>query len=155
MAVPLSSFSPRLATMSDYCVYVESVFFWGILVIYKTKVFTSLTKKQNLSDDDLISACREMSSGLFDVDLGGNLYKKRLALGNKGKSGGYRTIIGAVIDDKYFFLYAFTKSARDNISTKEKQALRELAKDFLMFNQDVLNQLVESGELIKVGECHE
>jgi hypothetical protein len=41
-------------------------------------------------------------------------------LGNNGKSGGYRTIIGAVIGDKYFFLDAFSKSARDNISIKEK-----------------------------------
>lgn len=124
-------------------------------MIYKTKDFASLTKKESLSDDDLIHACREMSDGLFEADLGGNIYKKRIASGNKGKSGGYRTIIGAAIGDKYFFLYAFAKSSRANINSKEKLALRELAKEFLEFKQDVLNKLVESGELIEIGECNE
>ncbi|GAB3484655.1 type II toxin-antitoxin system RelE/ParE family toxin [Marinomonas epiphytica] len=121
-------------------------------MIYKTKVFASLTKKEALSDNDLVNACKEMSNGLFDADLGGNVYKKRIASGNKGKSGGFRTIVGAVIGDKYFFLYAFAKSDRANINSKEKLALKELAKEFLEFSQDELNQLIEDGELIKVGE---
>ena len=74
-------------------------------LIYKTKVFASLTKKDALSDNDLVSACKEMSNGLFDADLGGNVYKKRIASGNKGKSGGFRTIIGAVIGEKVFIPY--------------------------------------------------
>ncbi|MBE0351310.1 type II toxin-antitoxin system RelE/ParE family toxin [Pseudoalteromonas lipolytica] len=121
-------------------------------MFYKTKVFASLTKKEALSDNDLINACKEMSNGLFDADLGGNVYKKRIASGNKGKSGGFRTIVGAVIGDKYFFLYAFAKSDKANINSKEKLALKELAKEFLEFSQDELNQLIEDGELIKVGE---
>lgn len=77
--------------------------------IYKTREFVSLTKKESLSDSDLIDACKEMTGGLYDADLGGNVYKKRIATGSKGKSAGYRTIIGATIGDKYFFLYAFAK----------------------------------------------
>ena len=69
-----------------------------------------------------------MSAGLFDADLGGNVYKKRVAMGSKGRRAGYRTIVGAVIGDKYFFLYAFAKNARANINAKEKLALKELAK---------------------------
>ena len=121
-------------------------------LIYKTKEFSSLTKKEHLTDDDLIIACREMNNGLYDADLGGNVYKKRIASGNKGKSGGYRTIIGAAIGSKYFFLYAFSKSAKANINAKEKLALKELAKEFLGFGQDELDELVQSGELIVVGE---
>lgn len=123
--------------------------------IYKTKEFSSLTKKESLSDNDLILACEEISNGLYEADLGGHTYKKRIASGNKGKSGGFRTIIGAVIGDKYFFLYAFAKSSRANINSKEKTALKELAKEFLGFNQDELDGLVEFEELIKVGECNE
>lgn len=119
-------------------------------MIYKTKVFASLTKKEILSDNDLINACEQMSKGLFDAELGGNVFKKRIAVGNKGKSAGYRTIVGAVIGDKYFFLYAFAKSDRANINGKEKLALKELAKEFLAFNQTELNQLVDDGELIEV-----
>lgn len=119
-------------------------------MIYKTKVFASLTKKFALSDDDLVNACKEMSKGLFDADLGGGVYKKRMSLSNKGKSGGYRTIIGAVIGSQYFFLYAFAKSDRANINAKEKLALKELAKAFLELGQEELDRLVNDGELIEV-----
>ena len=124
-------------------------------MIYKTKEFASLTKKENLSDNDLIKTCTELKNGLYDADLGGNTYKKRIASGNKGKSGGYRTIIGAVINDKYFFLYVFAKSAKANINAKEKLALKELAKEFLNFNQGELDTLVRTGDLIKIGTCDE
>ncbi len=93
-----------------------------------------------------------MDNGLFDADLGGYLYKKRVAVGNKGKSGGFRTIVGAVIGDKYFFLYAFAKNKRANINIKEKAALKELASIFVEFDEKTLEQLVAVGELLKVGE---
>lgn len=125
---------------------------WGTLMIYKTKEFASQIKKESLSNDDLIQACNEMDCGLFDADLGGGLYKKRISAGNKGKRGGYRTVIGAVIGDRYFFLYAFAKNDKANVSSKEKLALKELAKLFLEFEPIRLNRLVKSGELIEVGK---
>ena len=127
----------------------------GYTLIYKTKEFASLTKKESLSDDALVVACKEMADGLYDADLGGNVYKKRIATGNKGKSAGYRTIIGAVIGDKYFFLYVFAKQAKANINVKEKLALKELANEFLSFTQAQLDQLVSDGELLIVGDAHE
>jgi len=119
-------------------------------MIYKTKEFCSLTKKEQLSDADLVQACREMDQGLIDADLGGALYKKRVATGNKGKSSGFRTLIGAVIGEKYFFLYAFAKNKRSNISYQEQIALRELAYCLIHFDQHELKHLIETGELIKV-----
>ena len=124
-------------------------------MIYKTKEFCSLTKKDRLSDMDLIEACDEIQRGLVDADLGATLYKKRVATESKGKSGGYRTIIGAVIGEKYFFLYAFAKNKRANITKKEQMALRELAQVFISFSQVELESLIASNELIKVEVCQE
>lgn len=124
-------------------------------MIYKTKEFCSLTKKDRLSDMDLIEACDEIQRGLVDADLGGALYKKRVATEGKGKSGGYRTIIGAVIGEKYFFLYAFAKNKRANITKKEQMALRELAQIFISFSQVELENLIAAQELIKVEVCQE
>ncbi|TVQ74647.1 MAG: type II toxin-antitoxin system RelE/ParE family toxin [Oceanospirillales bacterium] len=123
--------------------------------IYKTREFVSLTKKESLSDSDLTDACKEMTGGLYDADLGGNVYKKRIATGSKGKSAGYRTIIGATIGDKYFFLYAFAKKEKANINAKEKLALKELAREFLGFTQVELDNLVKDGELFIIGDDHE
>jgi hypothetical protein len=120
-------------------------------LIYKTRAFCSLTKKEGMSDADLIQACDEIKRGLIDADLGGSLYKKRVASGNKGKRGGFRTLIGAVIDEKYFFLYAFAKNQRANISHQEKLALRELAQTFISFDSEEIDRLILSGELTTVG----
>ena len=124
-------------------------------MIYKTKEFYSLTKKENLTDADLVKACTEISQGLVDADLGGCLYKKRVATRNKGKSVGFRTLIGAVIGEKYFFLYAFSKNKRANISHQEKLVLRELAQTFVHFDLKTLDYLIATGELIKVDDCQE
>ncbi|WP_201766897.1 type II toxin-antitoxin system RelE/ParE family toxin [Chrysiogenes arsenatis] len=121
-------------------------------MIYKTKVFAALSKKEPFSDDDLIGACEELQSGLFDADLGGNVYKKRISKGNRGKSSGYRTIIGAVVGERYFFLYVFAKNKKSNVSIKEQFALKELAKTLFGLDQDSIEQLLNDGELIKVGE---
>jgi len=40
-----------------------------------------------------------MESGLIDADLGGLLYKKRVARPGGGKSGGYRTLLSAQISE--------------------------------------------------------
>lgn len=44
-------------------------------LFYKTREFVSLTKKELLTDEELIAACKEMAEGLYDADLGGNVYK--------------------------------------------------------------------------------
>jgi hypothetical protein len=124
-------------------------------LIYKTREFCSLTKKDCLSDIDLIVACDEIQRGLVDAELGGALYKKRVAIEGKGKSGGYRTIIGAIVGEKYFFLYAFAKNKRANITKKEQMALRELAQVFISFSQVELENLIASQEIIKVEVCQE
>jgi hypothetical protein len=50
-------------------------------------------KKTELTDQDLVDAVKEMQTGLIDADFGGNIYKKRIAIGNKGKRAGVRTIV--------------------------------------------------------------
>jgi len=60
--------------------------------IYETKKFKKWAAKNKIADEKLLNAISEIDSGLGIVNLGGDLYKARIAK-NKGKSGGYRTII--------------------------------------------------------------
>lgn len=41
------------------------------------------------------------------------------------------------------------------INAREKLALKELAKEFIRFSQSELEQLVDDGELLIVGDDHE
>jgi hypothetical protein len=92
-----------------------------------------------------------MNSGLYDANLGGNIYKKRIPLHNKGKSGGARTILAFKINNKAFFIYSFAKSKQDNISDKELKALKKLAKVYLGLTDTEIIEAIRIGSLIKVN----
>ncbi|RRD69912.1 MULTISPECIES: type II toxin-antitoxin system RelE/ParE family toxin [unclassified Desulfovibrio] len=61
--------------------------------ILKTRPFNRWLRKTLLDDNTLLKAIDEMERGLVDADLGGNVYKKRVALPGRGKSGSTRTLI--------------------------------------------------------------
>ena len=60
------------------------------VIAYKNKEFSKWAKKEGLSDALLLAALDEMEHGLVEADLGGNVFKKRVSLG-QGKSCGART----------------------------------------------------------------
>jgi hypothetical protein len=94
--------------------------------------------------------CNEMERGLPDADLGGNVYKKRIARAGAGKSGGYRAIVFFKSGERTFFVYGFAKSDRDNIDKKELKALREDAKEALAMNDGLLRERLKKGRLIEL-----
>lgn len=118
--------------------------------IYKIPDFDDWAKEYNVSDETLLDAIREMNSGLYDANLGGNIYKKRVPLQNKGKSGGARTIIAFKVNNKAFFIYSFAKSKQDNISERELKALKKLAKVYLGLTDKEIIEALHIGSLIKV-----
>ncbi len=102
--------------------------------IFQTKWFARWAKKEGLSEQSLRRAVTEMEQGLIDAHLGGNVVKKRVAVGARGKSGGARTILAFKIKEKAFFLYGFAKNQRDNIDEKELQALKMMAAHFMAYD---------------------
>jgi len=118
--------------------------------IFKYKEFSKWAKIQGLENDALKKAISEMRHGMYEANLGGGLYKKRVPLKNKGKSGGYRTLIAFNDGDKAFFIYGFAKNVKVNIKANEKKIYRMLAKDFLGMNKTQIQTMVNSGKLIEV-----
>ena len=108
--------------------------------IFTTRAFSRLDVAGELSDTDLILAVAEMNDGLWDANLGGQVYKKRVALAGRGKSGGARTLVAFKSDDKAFFMYGFAKNQRSNIVAKEKQALKRMAGELLEYGDKQLRQ---------------
>lgn len=107
--------------------------------------------RYGISDEVLLNAINEMNQGSFEANLGGNIYKKRIALGNKGKSGGARTVLAFKANNKAFFIYGFAKNKRDNVDGKELKALKKLAKVYLSLSDDELIEAVQQGKLVRVG----
>jgi len=118
--------------------------------IFATRAFSRLDVTRELSDADLITAVAEMNDGLWDVNLGGQVYKKRVALAGRGKSGGARTLVAFKSDDRVFFMYGFSKNQRSNITNKEKNALKLMARELLGYSDNQLRQALKHGALIEI-----
>ncbi len=98
---------------------------------FKTRTFQRWAGKAGVTDASLLDAVAQMERGLIDADLGGNLYKQRVALPGRGKSGSTRTIIATRFAGVLFFLYGFEKNDRDNISAKELALYQRFARELL------------------------
>ena len=120
------------------------------MAVLKRKDFARWQAGEKLPDAALCKAVHEMKAGLIDADLGGFLYKKRVARVGGGKSSGYRTLLSAQIGHRFVFLHGFAKSDMANITQEEKKALQFAGKVFLELSQDDLTKAMNAGVLLEV-----
>lgn len=115
--------------------------------VFKNKWFNRWAREEGITDAALGDAAAEVLAGRVEADLGGYLFKKRLAREGQGKSGGYRTIIGyrKAGTGRVIFLYAFAKNVKGNISAKEEAALSLAAETFLMATDQQVEELLVNG----------
>lgn len=114
---------------------------------FKTKIFAKWMRKTSLKDQDLLFAITEMEAGLIDADLGGNVYKKRIALAGMGKSAGARTLVAGKFSRKWFFLFGFAKNEKDNINDDELVHLQGAASRLLCLTNEDIEEAILAGEL--------
>lgn len=118
--------------------------------VFKTKDFGKWAMQERLTDQALWQAVTEIAHGLVEANLGGQVYKKRVAVYGRGKSGGMRTLIAFKKDDKAFFMYGFAKNKRANINETELRALKLLATQLFGYSDKGLEKALKAGELIEV-----
>ena len=115
--------------------------------IFKVSWFTRFAAKEGISDSELKDIVDNvLEKGQAEADLGGDVYKVRVARPGKGKSGGYRVIVLFKSGELTFFVYGFAKSDRGNISRKELAKLKETAKDWLSLSNEQLDKLLQIGK---------
>ena len=116
----------------------------------KTRVFDKWQRKADVTDAMLLKAIEEMSNGLIDADLGGNVFKKRIALPGRGKRGGARTLLATNRDDRWIFLYGFPKNERDNITRQELQFLQRTAHYILSGADEDIKIAIAAKEFLEI-----
>lgn len=126
--------------------------------IYVTSLFDRSLKKQHISDGKLRKIAQEIIDGLYDADLGGNVYKKRIPL-KQGKSGGARSVIAFRLNEHLFFIDGWMKNAVNKgghreISDDDLATYRDIANDFLSMPAAVIKIALETGRLREVS-CDE
>lgn len=118
--------------------------------VYKTKEFSRFARKADLKSADLLDAAQAVASGQWDADLGGGVFKQRIARDGGGKSGGFRTIILFKVGGHSFFVHGFAKNEKANISPKELKALKALAATFLALDLSAIETAKFAGEIAEV-----
>ena len=119
--------------------------------IFKTRLFSQWLSKSKLTDTNLLSAINEMETGLYEANLGGHVYKKRVAIGNRGKSHGARTIIATKFGHYWFFIFGFDKNQRSNINNAELAHLQAIAERLLNLTTQEIDTLKKDKILTEIN----
>ncbi len=121
------------------------------MMVLKLRSFHRWAKSESLSDESLKKAVNEIARGLIEGDLGGGLFKKRVAREGQGKRGGFRTMLAFRWNDRAIFILGYPKNERDNIGDDELAVLKKLAKELLNATESEIQKRIEAGELIEVN----
>ena len=118
--------------------------------VLKTKTFARWMKKTELTDKALCDAVDEMQQGLIDADLGGNLYKKRVGIANRGKRGGVRTLLATNLGNRWFFMFGYEKNDKESLSSEDKAVALGLSQTFLGLSEADLIMYLELNKLEEI-----
>jgi hypothetical protein len=123
--------------------------------IFKTKWLARFARREGIDDQSLCAAIKRAEQGLIDADLGGGLIKQRVARPGRGRSGGYRMVVGYRVKDRAIFLFGFAKNMRDNLEDDELLSLREKAEIWLTADSTRLEKELEIGNLQEIKDDEE
>jgi hypothetical protein len=100
----------------------------------------------------LLDALERTINGSGVVNLGGNIYKIRVAKNGQGRSGGFRTILIFKKGKRSLFIYGFEKNDQDNIDKGTLADYKKFAVTFLNYTDDDINRLVNNGTISLLEE---
>jgi hypothetical protein len=118
--------------------------------VFKNTWFTRFAAKEGITDGELLGIVDQLEARLADADLGGGVYKVRIARPGAGKSGGYRVIVFFRSGERTFYVYGFAKSARANISGKELAKLKQRARTRFSMTDEQIKAALEAGILKEI-----
>ncbi|MEI1251118.1 type II toxin-antitoxin system RelE/ParE family toxin [Rhizobium aouanii] len=118
--------------------------------VLKDLEFADWAGEYDVTDAMLYAAAKEIEAGLIDARLGGFLLKKRMAAPGRGKRGSYRTIVGYRQADRLIFIHGFAKNETDNITKKEKEALRKLCDVYMRADDKKLAEMIEKKQILEI-----
>jgi len=118
--------------------------------IFKNTWFARFANKEGITDAELREAVDRLEAGQADADLGGGVFKVRVARSGEGKSGGYRVIVFFRSEERTFFVYGFAKSDKENIDSGELRGFKADAKTDFSLTDEQVNDRLRKGSLIEV-----
>lgn len=112
--------------------------------VFKIKAFARDARKAKIADAELCRVARKAEKGQFHADYGGGVIKTKL---NKAL---HRGLILMKAGDKSVFALLFAKKDRENITSKEEDALKVLAGIYAAMDDAGLKKALDSGEVVEI-----
>lgn len=85
-----------------------------------------------------------------DADLGGGLYKYRIARPGEGSRGGGRVLVALKIESRAILMFAWERKDMENIKPNELKAYREVARMYLGYSDAQMTKLVKDRVLVEI-----
>jgi hypothetical protein len=114
--------------------------------LFATKNFMRFARGFGSSPKDLWDAVQAKP----DADLGGGVFKFRLAREGEGASGGARAIVAMKVGRRVVLMYGFEKKDLGNIQRNELKEFKALAKIYLGFSEGKMSELVREKVLTEI-----
>jgi hypothetical protein len=121
--------------------------FTKALRVFASKPFIRFARRSGISDAELWQAVNEN----FDADLGGGVYKFRLARPGEGSSGGARAIVALKAGLRVVLIFGFEKKDRPNIEIHELRAFRKAARVYFAYSEEEMTVLVRAKSLSEIA----
>ena len=120
--------------------------------IFKNLWFSRFASKEGIQDGELKEIVNNvLETGQAEADLGGGVYKVRMARQGEGKSGGYRIIVFFKSGERTIYHYGFAKSTQGNINKKELKSMKKSAKDYFAYSEEQIKELLTNGILLEIN----
>lgn len=113
------------------------------LRVFALKGFVRFARRMHVSDGALWEAVLSPP----DADLGGGLYKFRIARPGEGARGGGRALVALKVGCRAVLMFGWEKKDMENITAKELKVYRLLAKRYLGFTDGEIGIAVNDGTL--------
>ena len=118
------------------------------LRVFATKPFMRFAKRFGIEDAELWQAVHRD----FDADLGGGVFKFRLARHGEGTSGGARALVAMRVGDRVVLMYGFEKKDQANIRANELSEFRKAARIYLGYSDQQMSVIVREKVLAEIAQ---
>ena len=115
------------------------------LRVFALKGFARFARRMHVSDEALWEAVLSPP----DADLGGGLYKFRIARPGEGARGGGRALVALKVGRRAVLMFGWEKKDMENITPRELKVYRLLAKRYLEFTEDEIRVALNDGTLLE------
>ena len=109
-------------------------------------------RKERIGEATLIGVAEAAFAGIFRADHGDETFKVAVQRPGRGKSHGYRAILGLRTDHRAVFAYLWSKNEFENISEDYLGGLKLFIKAVMDMSDEMLERALDAGELIELAQ---